>query len=120
MKIRFIGDKELLSEVIASIPTGQIIHRADGYFINKALLQFHKLTNSNDLIVYTDDEQLLDFADYSDDIHNFDVEIYSEKYEDFIPLKIIHPNIRKINSLTKMFMSGIIDSDMEEYENDGE
>lgn len=95
----------------------RFLYRRNGYFYNKDTIKYFQVEDifgDGEIIVYTDDEQMLNYAEYSDELHNFKVEILFNRVEhlptkeDFIPLNKIYPNIRKVNNLAKMYMSGTI------------
>ena len=120
MKIRFVDigiDSVFTLDNIKEQVRGLDIHaeflyRRDGYFYNKRAIEeliriYKHLDGVEELIIYTDDETMLDYSEYDESIHNFKVEMIFRGSKDFIPLKELHPNLRESNSLLKMYHIGI-------------
>ena len=88
------------------------LSRKNGWYYNKELIE---MAMGKKVVVWTDDETMLDYADYLEEEHTFDVNIMTDITGGrFIPVKDFYPNLRKVNSLTKMFYTGAL------YENLGE
>ena len=82
------------------------LDRRSSYFYNKDfLLSARKDFVSKDgkqLVVYTNDEEMLHFAEYDKEKKAFKVEVcFSEV--GFVPLSEIYPNLRFMNNLTTMY-----------------
>ena len=127
MQIRFLAkrgaDSPLFSGVKSSFSQKReehtFLYRADGYFYNKKQLQTIAKTRRS-TIIYTDDEQMLRFANYNEKIHNYNVMISFNNGSNFIALSEIHPNLRKYNDLVSMFLKGVLFEDWEVYRNNGQ
>ncbi len=89
--------------------SGEIIFldRRSSYFFNKDyLLSARKDFVSKDgkqLVVYTNDEEMLHFAEYDKEKKAFRVEVCFSEEDGFIPLSKIYPNLRFMNNLTTMY-----------------
>lgn len=96
-----------------------ILYRQHGYYYNKNACDSIKHAKPN-AVVITDDETVLYWADYKDDIHNYDVEVLldedlEESKHDFTPLTEIYPNIRPVNDLCRMFQNSVLVDAWNEY-----
>ena len=100
---------------------GKFLFRQNGFFHNRFCLKLYK-TENPDVIIYTDDETMLHYAQYDHDIHSFKVDILfsdwtNEDKHVWVSLKDLHPNLREVNNLVTMFQKGIFDDDFEDYVN---
>ena len=86
------------------------LDRRSSYFYNKDFLLSTKKDfvskDGKQLVVYTNDEEMLHFAEYDKEKRAFRVEVcFSE--EGFMPLSEIYPNLRFMNNLTAMYHKGV-------------
>lgn len=83
------------------------LDRRSSYFYNKdCLLSTRKDFVSRDgreLVVYTNDEEMLHFAEYDKEKKAFKVEVCFSEEDGFVPLSKIYPNLRFMNNLTTMY-----------------
>lgn len=129
MKIRFIDTKrnsiDMLNRIREQVIAlnelhAEFLYRRDSYFVNKGILDdlmriYKDMSGVEELTIYTNDETMLEFAEYDENIHNFKVEIMFSDVEGFIPLSELHPNLREANNLMKMYHNGTITNDYVDY-----
>ncbi len=112
--IYFEGNDEKLKEAVNNTNLFEnytIIFASNGFLQNQYLYLGnnseehldHRLDEN--LVVYTNDVNLLNLALYDDQIKNYRVSfLVNNKIND---LKDIYPNIRKVNNIQKMYMTGL-------------
>lgn len=112
--IYFEGSDEKLKEAVNTINIFEnytIIFASNGFLQNQHLYLGnnseeyldHRLDEN--LVVYTNDVNLLNLALYDDQIKNYRVSfLVNGKIND---LKDLYPNIRKVNNIQKMYITGL-------------
>lgn len=105
------GAYEALADLVDRDHPGLFLYRKNGYRHNRKKLLDAKRDNPN-VNVYTDDETMLEFAEYDTSIHSFNVRVaFQSLYHtepNWTPLFMIYPNLRPANSLLKMYYSGAL------------
>ena len=111
MLIRFINCNDESNDLLrrlfndSTFENEMFISRQSGFKRNRFLMEFAH----EDMTIYTDDEEILSYAEYDHKIKNFNVEIAFDDSLTFIPLKDFCPILRPVNDLVKMFHIGMID-----------
>ena len=121
MRIKFVVNRSDFLRILSGREKENfvVLNRDNGFFQNRAALKDiiqEELNNPNYLVdVYTDDETLLAYAPYDEKERVYKVDILFEDLKDFIPLWLIHPNLRYENNLTEMYQRGIFFEDWLDY-----
>lgn len=124
MRIKFINlgldAPTMMYKILSFSSSSKFLFRQNGFLHNVFCLTLYKAQNPN-VIIYTDDETMLAYAEYDHDIHSFKVDMLFPDHKNgdeeclWIPLKDLHPNLREANNLVAMFQKGIFDGDFEDY-----
>lgn len=110
-----------MHNLLSSNNNDKFLFRQNGFFHNRFYLELYKQQNP-DVTIYTDDETMLHYAQYDQDIHSFKVDMLfldwtNEDEHVWVSLKDLHPNLREVNNIVSMYHKGIFDDDFEDYVN---
>ena len=124
MLIRFIVDSSDFLKVLSGRENEDfiVLRRDNGFFKNREAIMAHCLKvdegmyeadEYDDIIIYTDDETMLNYAPYVSG--DYLVEFKFPQCDEFISIMKLHPSLRRENNLTAMFQRGIFHADFDEY-----
>lgn len=125
MLVRFIVDSSDFLKVLSGREHEYftVLRRNNGFFKNREVMRAHSVKVAegmyeadpdDDIVIYTDDETMLNYAPYVSG--DYMVEIKFPECDYFIPLRRIHPNLRRVNNLTIMFQKGIFHRDFSKWQ----
>lgn len=124
MLIRFIVDSSDFLKVLSKREHENfiVLRRYNGFFENREVIRAHSIkvaedmyeaNEDDDIIIYTDDETMLNYAQYVSG--DYLIEFKFPECDEFISIMKLHPNLRRENNLTAMFQKGIFHDDFNEY-----
>lgn len=124
MLIRFIVDNSDFLKVLSGRENEDfiVLRRDNGFFKNREAIKAHLIKvaegmyeadEDDDIIIYTDDETMLNYAPYVSG--DYLVEFKFPQCNEFISIMKLHSSLRRENNLTAMFQRGIFHDDFNEY-----
>lgn len=105
-------DNEVYDQFIRSAVKNKIlILRGSPFHYNFNLLSNLSEEDEEETLIYTNDETMLNYCHYDDKIHNYHIDFLFDNDPHWYTLAELHPNLREVNNITKMFQSGIFFDD---------